>query len=151
MRTKKGILVLGVIVAMVLTVSSFALGLEKVLFVVPRPSVDVFDDVALVVASKMGYFAEEGIEVEWKGSAGGTDCTKLVATGAAQFGYPSEGVMLWSVVEGMDIMNVYQVDQINVFNFGMKPGSGIKEIKDLKGKTIALGSMAWKPICDPIL
>lgn len=153
LKKVKVILITGVLMVGLVGVTSVsqAQKLEKVLFLVPRPSVDVFDDVIFVVAEKMGYFAEEGLDVRWEGTKGGTDCTRLVATGAADFGYPSEMIMSISIQSGMDIVNVFQIDQMNVFDFGVRPDSGLTRLEQLKGKTIALGSASWAVICDPIL
>ncbi|MCD6318036.1 hypothetical protein J7M02_03095, partial [Candidatus Aerophobetes bacterium] len=63
LKKVKVILLVGILMVSLVGITSIsqAQKLEKVLFLVPRPSVDVFDDVMQVVAEKMGYFAEEGL------------------------------------------------------------------------------------------
>ena len=51
----------------------------------------------------------------------------------------------------MGVKSVWDVISGQVFDFGLPADSKIKSPKQLKGKSIALGSSGWKVIVDPML
>ena len=51
----------------------------------------------------------------------------------------------------MDVIMVYEMMVGQVFDFAVKQDSPIQSVKDLAGKTIALGDAGWQVIVDPIL
>ena len=66
-------------------------------------------------------------------------------------GYPSPGVLTASIDSGIAVKSVWDVISGQVFDFALPLNSPIKSPKDLKGKTIALGSTGWQVIVDPML
>ena len=127
--------------------------LETVRWISPRGTLQVMDDFNLWVPLKMGYFKTLGIETKLiAGSV--TDAlasTKFVAQNKADMGYPSPGVLTASIDSGMGVKSIWDVISGQVFNFGLPANSKIKSPKELKGKSIALGSSGWKVIVDPML
>lgn len=123
--------------------------LTKVTFVGPT-ALESFSYVALYAADKLGYFKQEGLQLEVQQAVGTTD-SKMVATNQAQFGYPSPGVSLAAIDSGLSIISVAQVDPINIFGIAVNSGGNIKTWKDLEGKKIVLADAAWKNIANPIL
>lgn len=123
--------------------------LTKVTFVGPS-ALASFSYVAIYAADYLGYFKQEGIDLQIEQAIGTTDC-KMVATGQAQFGYPSPGVSLASIDAGLPITSVGQVDPINIFGVAVQQGGSIKTWSDLKGKTIVLGDASWKNIITPVI
>ncbi|MDR3365207.1 MAG: ABC transporter substrate-binding protein [Clostridiales Family XIII bacterium] len=129
---------------------SAAGSLKKVSFVAPV-ALDSFDLMALYAADYLGYFEEEGIDVEFIEQLG-TDDVKMVAAGTAQFSYPSPGVFMSSIDAGVDnVTAVANYCAIQIFGIATNKDSGIQSFEDLKGKQIALGSEAWTPLFTPIL
>ncbi len=124
--------------------------LERILYMLPRGKA-MLDDGYFIAPQVMGYFAKEGLDPKMEGTVGATDCTKLVASKMAETGAPSPYVQIVSVLSGMPVKMCFQMDQINIFGFAVRPDSGIKSIAELKGKKIALGSGGWSVISDPIL
>jgi ABC-type nitrate/sulfonate/bicarbonate transport system substrate-binding protein len=124
-------------------------GLQKVTVVVPR-TVEVLDDAHIWSAIKMGYFAEEGLEVKIEQSFGTTD-TKMVALKNAQFALPSPNFLFMGIENGLPLKAVFQNDSINIFGMAVKKDSGIKTWADMKGKKVALGDAAWANIINPTL
>jgi len=126
---------------------------ETVRWISPRGTLQVMDDFNLWVPLKMGYFKTLGIEAKLiAGSV--TDAlasTKFVAQNKADMGYPSPGVLTASIDSGMGVKSIWDVISGQVFNFGLPANSKIKSPKELKGKSIALGSSGWKVIVDPML
>lgn len=126
--------------------------LDKVVWVSPRGTLEVMDDVNMWAAIKMGYFADEGIEVEMQpGPLEALAVTKLVAEGQADVGYPSPGVLLASIDAGMPLIQPWEMMLGQTFNFAVAPDSDIQTVQDLEGKSISLGSEGWSVIVDPIL
>lgn len=127
--------------------------LETVRWISPRGTLQVMDDFNLWVPLKMGYFKSLGIEPKLiAGSV--TDAlaaTKFVAQNKADMGYPSPGVLTASIDSGIAVKSVWNVISGQVFDFALPANSTIKSPKELKGKSIALGSSGWKVIVDPML
>ncbi len=120
---------------------------RTVRFVVPR-SLECMDDMALWSANHLGYFKEEGIVFQMEQAFGTTDI-RMIATGQADFGYPSPNLILASVEAGLPVKAVCAADAINIFGMAVRSDSGIKTWADLKGKTVALGDAAWATIAAP--
>jgi NitT/TauT family transport system substrate-binding protein len=127
--------------------------LETVRWISPRGTLQVMDDFNLWVPLKLGYFKSLGIDAKLiAGSV--TDAlasTKFVAQNKADMGYPSPGVLTASIDGGIAVKSVWDVISGQVFDFALPANSTIKGPKDLKGKSIALGSSGWKVIVDPML
>ncbi len=127
--------------------------LETVRWISPRGTLQVMDDFNLWVPLKLGYFKTLGIDAKLiAGSV--TDAlasTKFVAQNKADMGYPSPGVLTASIDSGIAVKSVWDVISGQVFDFALPANSKIRSPKELKGKSIALGSSGWKVIVDPML
>lgn len=128
-------------------------GLETVRWISPRGSLQVMDDFCLWVPIKMGYFKQLGIDAQLiAGSVSDAlASTKYVAQNRADMGYPSPGVLTSSIDGGIPVKSVWNVISGQVFDFALPVNSPITSPKQLKGKTIALGSAGWQVIVDPML
>jgi NitT/TauT family transport system substrate-binding protein len=132
--------------------AAIAKGLQLVRWVSPRGTLDVADDYANWVAEEMGYWRELGIKSQL--NAGPSDATagpKFVAAGTADMAYPSPGVYSLALQAGLPLISVWEMGALDVFDFAVRLDSPINSIKDLKGKTILLGSIGWSSICAPEL
>ncbi|MFW6138901.1 MAG: ABC transporter substrate-binding protein, partial [Spirochaetota bacterium] len=126
--------------------------LAPMTWISPRGTLQVPDDYCLWAAKDMGYFQEMGLDVTLEpGPQEALAVTKFVDQGQADIGYPSPGVITSSVDQGMDIIMVHEMMIGQVFDFAVRPDSDIKTVKDIEGKTIALGSAGWSVIVNPIL
>ena len=153
---KKAVLITFLVLAMIAPL--FAGGqkepakLTKVTFIAPRGTLEVMDDYNLWVAIEMGYFKEQGIEVNMEPGPGEAFApTKFVDQKQADIGYPSPGVLTSSVDTGMDVIMVYEMMIDQVFGFAVRKDSPIKSIKDFPGKTMSVWDIGWQVIIDPIL
>lgn len=115
----------------------------------PRGTVEVLDDYAYWVAKAMGYFGDIETVLE-PGPADGTATVKFVDQKRAHMGFPSPGVFSFAIENGMDLVSVWNMGAVDVFDFAFRPGEGVKDLRELEGKTVLLGSAAWQAICDPI-
>jgi NitT/TauT family transport system substrate-binding protein len=119
----------------------------KVIF--PR-SLEVLDDYYLNVALAMNYFQDEGIQISAEGALGTTDSTKLVVQGFGEACLPSPPVLMTAIASELPLTMVFEQDKNYIFGFAVRKDSGLKTIKDLKGKTISVGDAGWTVIMDPL-
>lgn len=123
---------------------------RRVRWVSPRGTIEVLDDYPYHVGKKFGYFDQ--IETTLApGPLEATACVKLVDQGDSDMGYPSPGVFSLGLAQGMKLLSVWQMGALDVFDIAFRKGEKPKNIKDLTGKTIVLGSAGWQAICDPWL
>jgi NitT/TauT family transport system substrate-binding protein len=94
------------------------------------------------IASKMGWFAAEGITVQLLPLPGSTDCVKLVATGEVIASLPSVEPVAIIHAQGVKIRTFYTAYQGNIYGFAVPANSPITRVQDLKGKKIGVISMA---------
>jgi NitT/TauT family transport system substrate-binding protein len=81
---------------------------DKVIWVTPRGTLDVMDDYNMWVSQKLGYFKDNGLEVELQGGPTDGSGHKLVSEGAADVGYPSPGVLLSGIDAGMPLIMAWE-------------------------------------------
>jgi NitT/TauT family transport system substrate-binding protein len=94
------------------------------------------------VATKLGWFRQEGIEVELVPLAGSTDCVRNVATRELPFALPSVEPLAIGRPQGIRARIFYTAYQGNVYGIAVPTGSPARTFADLKGKTIGVTSMA---------
>ena len=125
-------------------------GLTKVRWV-SAAALASFDFSWMYVAQEMGYFADEGIEVEMIENIDGSDA-RYLAAGSADFGASSPGVALSTVdVGATNIKAIVNQVSSNIFGLAYKTDSGIADWSDLEGKSIAIASESMMSIYNPIL
>ena len=115
----------------------------------PRGTLEVLDDYAYWAGKAMGYFGDLDTKME-AGPSDGTATVKFVALGQADMGFPSPGVFSFAIENGLDLVSVWNMGAVDVFDFAFRPGEGVTDLKELEGKTVLLGSAAWQAICDPM-
>ncbi|MGF1624250.1 MAG: ABC transporter substrate-binding protein [Alphaproteobacteria bacterium] len=116
----------------------------------PRGTLEVLDDYPYWVAREFGYFGDIETVME-PGPSDGTATVKFVDQGQADMGFPSPGVFSFAIENGLDLVSVFNMGAVDVFDFAFRPGEGMADLKGLEGKTVLLGSAAWQSIADPIL
>lgn len=116
----------------------------------PRGSLEVTGDFPYWVAKKMGYFGDLDIDIQ-PGPSDGTATVKFVDVGQADMGFPSPGVFSFGLEAGMKLKSVFHMCPRDSFSLAFRKGEGPKDIKEIEGKTILLGSAAWQPIVEPML
>ncbi len=96
---------------------------------------------AFAVATKMGWFAKDGIKVDLVPIAGSSDCVKAVATRDVLFSIPSVEPLAVIRTQGVKAKNFYTAYQGNIYGFAVPDDSPVKSAADLRGKKIGLISM----------
>jgi len=118
----------------------------------PRGTLEVLDDYAFWTARKMGYFDGLAPEIEMQpGPSDGTATVKFVDVGQADMGFPSPGVFSFAIENGMDLRSVFHMGARDTFSIAFRRGEGVRDLTELEGRTILLGSAAWQSIVDPML
>ena len=115
----------------------------------PRGTLEVLDDYPYWVGKAMGYFGDLDTTME-PGPSDGTATVKFVAVGQADMGFPSPGIFSFALENDMDLVSVFDMGAVDVFDFAFRPGEGVTDLKELEGKTVLLGSAAWQAITDPM-
>lgn len=93
--------------------------------------------VPFVVAKDKGFYKEEGIDLSiFEGQGSGT-AVKLVAAGQDTFGLGIYGAMLNAIAKEAEVKGIFSIGQRSEEAIITLVESGIKEPKDLKGKSIA--------------
>lgn len=124
--------------------------LDKVRWISPRGTLDVMDDFNLWVPIETGYFRRLGLDVSLNaGDASGN--LPSVASRQVDMGYPSPGVLTSSIDAGIPVISIWEQYPAQVFDFVLPGKSKIKSPKQLAGKTIALFTIGWRSIVDPML
>ena len=96
-----------------------------------------------VVAKEVGFFRDEGIEVEIVPIAGGTQATIQVAAGNGDFSTISPVNLIFGVQPaiGMRVQLFHAINYQNIWSISVMPESPIKSLAELKGKKIGVASM----------
>lgn len=94
------------------------------------------------VATKMGWFKQEGIDVEVIPLPGSTDCVKNVATKEMLVSLPSVEPLAIGRPQGVKAKLFYTAYETNGYGLAVPVDSPIKTAAELKGKTIGVTNMA---------
>jgi NitT/TauT family transport system substrate-binding protein len=94
------------------------------------------------VATKLGWFKQDGIDVELVPLPGSTDCVKNVATREVLFSLPSVEPLAIGRAQGIKAKVFYTAYQGNIYGIAVPADSPVRTLADLKGKTIGVISMS---------
>jgi NitT/TauT family transport system substrate-binding protein len=94
------------------------------------------------VAMKMGWFKQEGIDVEIVPLPGSTDCVKNVATKEMLVSLPSVEPLAIGRPQGVRAKLFYTAYETNGYGLAVPVDSPIQKAAELKGKTIGVTNMA---------
>jgi len=94
------------------------------------------DHAPLVVAKEMGFFTEQGLDVDLVAPADPNDPPKLVAAGQADLGISYQPQLHLQVAEGLPVVRVGTLVATPLVTMMVKPDGPIKTIADLKGKKV---------------
>ena len=100
------------------------------------------DQADFFVAEELGYFKDEGLSVQWITAQGNGDALRHVIAGNADLAATDPAVMLFAMDHGTKLKAFYAVTPQNQFTIVARKSKGITSIPDLRGKRIAVTSMA---------
>jgi NitT/TauT family transport system substrate-binding protein len=93
------------------------------------------------VATKMGWYKEDGVEVELVALAGSADCVKTTATKEIPFSLPSVEPLAAARAQGVKAKIFYTAYQGNIYGIAVPAESPVQKITDLRGKSVGVISM----------
>ncbi|PYG90304.1 NitT/TauT family transport system substrate-binding protein [Ruminiclostridium sufflavum DSM 19573] len=94
----------------------------------------------LYIAQEKGYFADEGLNVEFYYAAA-ADIVKNVAAGNVEFGFPNADAVVAAKAQGIPVKVVHTTYQEGLGAIIFNSDSGIKTPADLKNKKVAVTSL----------
>lgn len=94
-----------------------------------------------LLADKLGFYQEEGLEVEVRYSTGGPQSTQIVASGGADIGQATQEPSIEGYDKGIRGKTFYTQFTRLIYNFAVPADSPIKSIADLKDKKIGVSNM----------
>ena len=83
-----------------------------------------------------GIYKADGINLDIRSGNGSGSANRLVANGDSQFAYGSCGSLVTLASQGAPLISVAVIDAMGTDAVLARPDSGVKTVKDLKGKTI---------------
>ena len=102
------------------------------------------------LAISMGYFKDEGIEVEVVPFRGGTGVLiPQVVNKSIQIGFPTLDVLMVARQPGRDYMPLkffYNMTRTSIYEVVVLEASPIRQLADLKAKKIGVGALSWGQI-----
>ncbi|AKG37159.1 ABC transporter substrate-binding protein [Paenibacillus durus] len=108
----------------------------------------------LYVAKELGYYAEEGLDVDIvQPGAAGADT--MVTSGEAAFGVGAQDSLTLARIQGVPLVSIAAIIQHNTSGFAAPVDRGIKSPKDFEGKTYGgwgspVEEASMKAIMDPV-
>ena len=93
------------------------------------------------IATRMGWFKEDGIEVTLVPLAGSSDCVKSVTTKQIPFALAAVEPKAIAYLQGINTKTFYTAYQGNIYQLAVPADSSIQQVRDLKGKTIGVISL----------
>ena len=83
-----------------------------------------------------GFYKDDGINLDIRSGNGSSSAHRLVANGDSDFAYGSCGALATLASQGAPLISVAVIDAMGTEAVIVRPDAGVKEIADLKGKTI---------------
>jgi len=93
------------------------------------------------IATRMGWFKAEGIEVELVPLPGSGDCVKNIATREVMVALPSVEPLAVGRPQGIKAKVYYTAYQGNIYGIAVPVDSPVQKFTDLKGKSIGVIAM----------
>ena len=122
--------------------AALAADLTNVSIIQMHPAIGVGEEVFMyAVPKRLGFFKEEGLEVAIQGVAGGGPAAQVLQSGGAEFGTTMPESILQVREQGGDLVAFYSLKRNNGTILITPEASSIRELKDLKGKTV--GGMSF--------
>lgn len=147
MRYSKSNLYAGAVLAIsAVTIASAPAKAELVKLIYGNVTSMTLSQAPMVAAKQLGYFKEEGLDVELMGFKGtGTLIPQMLAK-RVDIGYPNPDTLIISRDAGKEKLPLkffYNMTRSSGWEFAVLADSPVKSIADLNGKTIGVGAMSF--------
>jgi len=94
------------------------------------------------IAEELGFYDEEGYDVQLQPTGGSSDVAQLLAAQNVDVGMGVPGAMLPAIEQGSELYPFFTYAYGEVFDVVVPPGSDITSIADLEGGTIGISDLA---------
>jgi len=118
-----------------LATTAHAQTLETIDYLFPAPAQQIAF-APWIVAQHRGYYAKEGIKLNFLSGRGGVDTAKQIGAGNAPIGHSFGDTPIIARSAGIPVKSVALLGGRSMMQVVVREDSGIKAPKDLKGKTI---------------
>lgn len=113
---------------------------ERFVFMFPVDSMVQYHP--FYIARELGFYEEEGLDVQFESSAGSSAAMQQLIAGNADGALPSPAAYLNAVAQGHDARWVFSYEYGNVFTLVVPADSDIHEIADLRGKSLGVSELS---------
>ncbi len=96
------------------------------------------DSTFLFAGQQLGFFKEQGIDLEIQISGGAVAATGFVASGAADIGLGAMEAVPGYVLKGVPLRAIYLYSYRPIFKLAFIKGSKVQRVQDLKGAKVGL-------------
>lgn len=98
----------------------------------------------LFLGNPLGFYKEQGVDVEFGTAAGSAATLQLIAAGQVQMGYIGMDVLILAKAKNPDlpVTAAYLQDRGNIYEIVVPDESAIKTVADLNGKNIGVANLA---------
>ena len=135
-RSLTAVAVIALVAAAVLTTwSAPATAAEKLQLLLPTRGTAAYP---VYLARHLGYFEEEGLDVEIVPGKGSTYVVQQVAAGTVPIGIGVPGAILPAVAREQKLKFFYTYAVKNLFDLIVPEDSPVKTVADLRGKTVGI-------------
>lgn len=115
---------------------------QKVLLAHALPRLAAGYGIASSLPDYLGYWKQEGLEVEVVTNRGSAAAIQLVIGGRADVAWGNPTTAMKAVQQGADVRFYYSSLRGDIFGIAIPKAGKIKELSDLKGKTVGVSSFA---------
>ena len=119
-----------------------AQALQKITVLHSQPQITSAFAYSSSLPDYLGYFKQEGLEVEVNPMPGAAAAMQLVVGGRADFAIGNPSGAMIAIQKGADVRFFYTSIRGDIFGVALPAESGMKSLADLKGKTIGVSSFA---------
>lgn len=125
-----------------ISTAAHAQSLRKVVLLHSQPQITAGFAYSSSLPAYLGYWRDEGLEVEINPMKGAAAAMQLVIAGKADFAVGNPSGAMVAVQKGADVRFYFTSLRGDIFGIGLPAGSGLNTLQDLKGKTIGVSSFA---------
>lgn len=120
--------------------------LEKVVVAMPTVIGAQYSDIAF--GQELGFFRDEGIELQLVAFQGSGVAIPQVVNKSATFGLTESSLLITALAKGnpLPVRFVYNYLRTNVNDFAVLADSPIKTLADLKGRKLGIGSLTFASV-----
>jgi NitT/TauT family transport system substrate-binding protein len=119
-----------------------AISQEKITLAHALPNLSPSFAIASSLPVALGYWKEEGLDVDVVTTPGASAAMQLVVGGRADAAWGNPTGAMVAIQRGAPVKFYFVSLRGDIFGIGLPKGSGLKALNDLKGKTVGVSSFA---------